>query len=564
MNFTPMRLLLGWLRLPYLPAQLLGLNAAIALLTLVPTLYMLQVFDRVMVNQNLLTLVFISLLMFYLWGVLTLGEWLRGQWLAQLGTLVDEHLSPKVFAASFMQLHEKNSIHGRPLNDVVALRTFITGPLCQALIDAPFTFIFVAVLFLMHPLLGWASVCLLLVQVAFAVVGHHFVERHAKSATELQNVAAHFLRAKLSSLDTTYAMGMLARLKARWLEHHAHAQKAAETSNEVATLLADISKLLRYVQQAVSLAVGALLAMQGEITAASMIAANVLMSKALAPVDQLAGGWRQIQTARDALDRLVALLNNAGAQTKAQGFGVSVSADQGVELTCDRLTVKLPSRRQPVLSDVNLLFPSASLTVIMGPSGSGKSSLAKVFAGVFAAHLVKGTCRVNGQSVKHGVPLLEASAFGYLPQTVELFDATVAENIARLGAVDATAVLAAAKATGLHDLILALPNGYDTRIGENGRRLAGGFRQRLGLARALYGSPRLLVLDEPDANLDVVGEQALVETLMTLKAQGMTLILISHRAHWLERADRLVVLAAGEVQASGPCQSVLAAFNLNK
>ena len=541
--------------------QLLGLNGAITVLMLLPTLYMLQVFDRVMVNQNVLTLVFVSLIMLYLWAVLALGDWLRGQWLAQLGTQLDEQLSPLVFRARFLDLHRENHLNDRPLNDVSTLRTFITGPMFQALVDAPFASVYLIVLFMLHPLLGVTSLVLLAVQVVLAVLGHRVVERHAKQATEQQHVVSSFLKTKLASVDVTYAMGMLSRLKHLWRAHHENAQQSAQASSEVATVLADLSKLLRYVQQAVSLAVGAVLAMQGEITAASMIAANVLMSRALAPVDQLAGGWRQIQGARNAVERLTQFLERTSLDVDRKPVAHVASAEAGVELTCQNLSLHMPSRRKPVLHDVSLLFPAGTLTVIMGPSGSGKSSLAKIMAGGFPADHINGTCTINAQHIQLGTPWLTAAQFGYLPQSVDLFDATVAENIARLGDVDPSAVLAAAKATGLHDLILALPKGYDTRVGEYGRRLAGGFRQRLGLARALYGAPRLLVLDEPDANLDLQGEQALVETLLAQKAQGVTLILISHRAHWLERADRLVLLAQGEVQASGPCQSVLAAIN---
>jgi ATP-binding cassette subfamily C exporter for protease/lipase len=324
------------------------------------------------------------------------------------------------------------------------------------------------------------------------------------------------------------------------------------------TALADVSKFLRYTQQAVSLATGAVLTLDGAITPASMIAANVLMSRALAPADQIVSGWRTLQTARSALTRLLDLLHTPSAPKDLEATPTTPS--QPVELECRKISVQLPGRAKAVLKDVNLLFPAGSLTMMMGPSGSGKSTLASVLVGGMASDRVRGQLWVNGEQRLPSQRCVPGEQVGYLPQDVELFNASVSDNIARLGPVDGTAVVAAAREAGLHEMILELPQGYETRIGEGGQRLSGGMRQRIALARALYGNPRWLVLDEPDANLDQAGEIALQQTLQAKRALGTTIVLISHRTHWLNIADRLVVLAHGEVQASGPKAGVLAAL----
>lgn len=538
---------------------LLALTAAINLLTLTPTLYMLQVFDRVMVGQNYLTLLFVSAMMVYLWLMLSLGDWLRSQLLAQLGGRFDAQVSPKMFEAIYRRLREDGQLAAKPLQDVAEVRSFVTGQLFQAFLDAPFAVVFLVALFMLHPTLGWVALCLFVLQLVFATASLRVARRAASVAQTDQAQETEFLRAKLSSMEASYPMGTLPALRKRW--DRLHAQSVASTENNLAlsTALADVSKFLRYTQQAVSLATGAVLTLDGAITPASMIAANVLMSRALAPADQIVSGWRTLQTTRSALTRLLELWQIPSATTDLEATPVTPS--QPVELECRKISVQWPRRAQPALKDIDLLFPAGSLTMMMGPSGSGKSTLASVLVGGMASDRVRGQLWVNGEQRLPSQRCVPGEQVGYLPQDVELFNASVSDNIARLGHVDGTAVVAAAREAGLHEMILELPQGYETRIGEAGQRLSGGMRQRMALARALYGHPRWLVLDEPDANLDQAGEVALQETLQAQRALGTTIVLISHRTHWLNIADRLVVLAHGEVQASGPKAGVLAALS---
>jgi len=544
---------------------LTGLTAVINLLTLTPTLYMLQVFDRVMVGQNHLTLLFVSGMVFYLWLMLTFGDWLRSQMLAQVGTHFDSQVSPAVFEAVYLGLREEGRLASKPLQDVGEIRTFVTGHLFQAFLDAPFALVFLAALFLLHPTLGWVALGLFVVQLVFAVASHRVAQRAAKIAQDAQAQESDFLRAKLTSTEVSLTMGMLKVLRTRWLSLQHHSASAAEANHALSTGLADVSKFLRYAQQAVSLGVGAVLTIDGAITPASMIAANVLMSRALSPVDQIVGGWRTLHSTRAALDRVLALLAGLGKPATPPRGRIepqhSSSKFDRLAVECRQISVQLPTRKTPVLTQVDVVFPAASLTMVMGPSGSGKSTLGRVLVGGVPSSHLSGQIWVNDSLASAGLGPLTGAQVGYLPQEIELFNATVAENIARLGELDAQAVVAAARDAGLHEMILALPQGYETRIGEAGRRLSGGMRQRIGLARALYQRPPWLVLDEPDANLDQAGEQALLHTLQTQRDQGTTVVLISHRTHWLEVADRLVVLAKGEVQASGPKAGVLAALS---
>ena len=562
---TDVSLWILWPGLTRALLTLLGLTAVINLLTLTPTLYMLQVFDRVMVGQNHLTLLFVSAVVFYLWLLLTLGDWVRSQMQAQLGTRFDSQVSPLVFGAVYLGLREEGLLASKPLQDVAEVRTFVTGHLFQAFLDAPFALVFLAALFLLHPTLGWVALGLFVVQLLFALASLSVVQRAAKLAQDAQTQEGDFLRAKLASTEASLTMGMQKVLRDRWLTLQQHSASAAEANHALSTALADVSKFLRYAQQAVSLAVGAVLTIDGAITPASMIAANVLMSRALSPVDQIVGGWRSLHSTRAALGRVLALLGGPGKPASSPSSRTDLPASneniERVALECRRISVQVPARKTPRLAQVDVVFPPGSLTMVMGPSGSGKSTLARVLVGGVASSHLSGQIWLNDALVSTGLGPLTGAQVGYLPQEIELFNATVAENIARMGEVDALAVVTAARDAGLHDMILALPQGYETRVGEAGRRLSGGMRQRTGLARALYQRPPWLVLDEPDANLDQAGEQALLKTLQAQRDQGTTVILVSHRTHWLDVADRLVVLANGEVQASGPKAGVLAALS---
>ena len=348
-------------------------------------------------------------------------------------------------------------------------------------------------------------------------------------------------------------MGMLDNLRQRWAKRHADALVQGTAAQALTQRVVAWSKFIRYSQQSLALGAGALLVIDGQLSPGGMIAANVLMNRALGPIDQIVSGWRGFIGAAAAFGRLEKLLLGFPPRDAA----LSRVAPQG-QLEVRDVVASAPGRSTPILKNVSLTLASGTVLAVLGPSGSGKSTLARVIMGIWPD--------VSGNVLLDGLPLSSwdrgelGPHLGYLPQDIELFEGTLAENIARFGKVDSAQVIEAARCAGLHDMILRFPKGYDTPIGEAGALLSGGQRQRIGLARAIYGNPALIVLDEPNANLDEAGEAALVKTVQTMKAKGKTVVLITHRPGVLAVADRVLLLIDGRVQAEGPRDAVLAAL----
>lgn len=551
---------------PHLNAikALLVFGAVSNVLMLMPTIYMLQVFDRVMVSRSELTLVAVSLITLYLFAILGLTEWSRSRLLARLGAKLDAELSSQTFHGVFrseLESHQKDAQRTaqqvnpsrRAFADLAELRQFIAGSGLITLIDLPWTLVYVAVLFLMHPVLGFFALGFSLLQAAFTRYGHLRVVQPTHRSNQQASLEAQDLLNKMKGADTAEALGMTERLKKTWIQKQAHSQESHAQAQRLQHTISSASKFIRYMQQSLTLAVGAVLVMRGEISPGAMIAANVLCSRALAPIDAMASSWRSLLSAREAYARLMHVLTH-----NQQHQNLQVTKDVQGDVLIQKVFLRLPNRKQAVLQDINYHAPAGSVTLVMGPSGSGKSSLARLLLGIW--QVSAGQVMLDAVSINDWPKEQVGTQVGYLPQSVDLFDDTIASNIARLGSIDANAVVAAAKMTGLHELILRLPKGYETRVGEAGNLLSGGTRQRIGLARAVYGNPKLVVLDEPNANLDDAGEKALAQTLMTLKANGSTVFVISHRSHLMEAADRMLLLADGQVQASGPYDGVMAAM----
>lgn len=520
-------------------------------LMLTPALYMLQVYDRVLVSQNVWTLLVVSLLSLGLLALMALAEWLRSRVLVRVSMRLDDALSRRVFQAAFdASLRPNAARQGRAFSDLIELRQFITGNGVYAFFDLPWSPIYTAVLFVMHPLLGWLAVAFACVQGALAFWGHRLALQPNEELQLRQADEQGELQTRLRNVEAIAAMGMKVGLKHRWSrQHQAVLDQHAHVYHRQVRITA-LSKFVRLCQQSFMLGAGGLLAIQGEITAGAMIAANVLAGRALAPIDMVVATWRAFLSARAAFGRLRTLLH----EHPPRQCTVTESTPQG-QLRLVGVSAFAPGREQPILHDVTLDCESGTLTVIIGPSGSGKSTLARAMIGIWP--------EVSGQVVLDSEPLSAWSRealgphLGYLPQDVELFDGTVADNIARMGKPDPEKVIRAAQSTGLHEVILRLPKGYDTPIGEAGQLLSGGQRQRLALARALYGQPRLIVLDEPNAHLDDAGEAALLAALQTERQAGATLVLITHRPGVLQAADRIVVLREGRIVAQGARDDIL-------
>ena len=523
-------------------------------LMLSPTLYMLQVFDRVMSSRSELTLLAMSLITLFLFGVMAFAEWMRSRVLVRSGVRLDALLGTRVFNASFdAHLAPSRVSPARSFGDLIQIRQFLTGQGILAFFDTPWTPIYMGVLFILHPMLGFLALFFAAVQGALAWFGHRRTVTPAEDASKASSESAAYLQSKLRNAEVLEPMGMVHNLRPHWARRHAHAQELQGRAQAITHRITAWSKFIRYSQQSLALGAGALLVIDGQLSPGGMIAANVLMSRALAPIDMLVGTWRGFIGARSAFRRLEALL----AAHPERDPALSRVAPQSALALRDVVAVA-PGRAEPILKGVSVAVSAGTVTVVLGPSGSGKSTLARCMLGIWPD--------VSGEVLIDGLPIAgwdrnELGPYvGYLPQDVELFEGSIAENIARFGEVSPEKVIAAARSAGLHEMILRFPKGYDTPIGEAGHLLSGGQRQRIGLARAMYGDPVLVVLDEPNANLDDVGEAALVRAVQELKVKGCTVFLITHRPGIVAVADRVLVLRNGVVKADGPRDEVLAAL----
>jgi ATP-binding cassette subfamily C exporter for protease/lipase len=522
------------------------------LLMLAPTLYMMQVYDRVLVSRNELTLLALSLFTLFFFVLMAIAEWSRSQILIHAGVRFDQRLSTRVFNSSFeTYLEGSSSGPTRAFTDLLQIRQFLTGQSLFALFDLPWTPIYIVFMMFVHPLLGWVAIFFAIVQAALAWFGHARTVKPAQEALQAHVDVQLYIKSKLRNIEVVESMGMLGALRQRW-EGWRDAYDAKQGHSQAVTHRATaLSKFVRYTQQSVGLAAGAVLVANGELSPGGMIAANLLMNRSLAPIDSLVSTWRAFTGARDAFLRLETLLSGY----PERNVPVRGSAPRG-EVTLRQAYADAPGRKEPILKGIDFSCSPGEIVVVLGPSGSGKSTLARVVTGIWP--------HVRGDMQFDGVPLAQWNRaelgphIGYLPQDIELFDGTIAENISRMGEVDSEKVIAAAKLAGLHDMILRFPQGYDTPVGPGGGFLSGGQRQRVGLARAVYGNPALVVLDEPNANLDEVGEVALGRAVQQLRSEGKAVILITHRGGAVALADRIVLMHDGAIRADGPRDAVLA------
>lgn len=539
--------LLAWVGRPQALA-LLVLSAAINALMLAPSVYMLQVYDRVMRSRSELTLLVVSLLTLGLMLLLAWADRARGRWLAHGVDRLDAQVAPRVLAASFAQALEREQARQapppfEPTRDWASVKRFLRGPGPSAFLDAPWTLLHVAVLFLLHPALGLLTLGFVAVQAGLAWWGHQRLQGPKRQAEAAQAQSEAMTQAKLRNAEAITALGMAEALQQRWQAHHDSALVLQQHADALAHRQAGWAKCVRYSQQSLGLALSAWLVIQGELSAGAMIAASFLLLRALAPVEQLASQWPAWIQATGAWRRLAGQLAPPRSEP-----GLALPPLRGELRVCDA-SVRLPGAERSLLSQLSFEALPGSLTLIGGPSGSGKSSLGRLLVGLLPS---QGKVRVDGYEASDWAAQGWGGRLGYLPQEVLLGDATVAENIARMGPPDPPRVIAAAQAAGLHASILALPQGYDTRVGQGGSHVSGGLRQRIALARALYGDPALVLLDEPNAQLDEEGEAALLACLRTLKARGATVLVIAHRPGFVALADQVLLLQAGTAVAMPP------------
>lgn len=529
-------------------------SALVNLLMLTPTIYMLQLFDRVMLSQNTLTLAGITLVTLFFFAVMAFAEWSRSRLLVRLGIRMDQDMSPRIFGASFAAaLQQGGQQASRALTDFTSIRQFVTGNGLFAFLDAPWTPIYIAVLFLLHPLLGVMGIIFSLMLLAITWISNRLTQKSVENSLEAAQNAQGFVISKLRNSEVIEAMGMLGHLEQRWQDKHTRYLTQNSTSDDLGTRIRAFTKFIRYTQQSLALGAGAYLVILGELTPGAMIAANVLMTRATQPIDLMIGAWKPFLEARKAYRRLETLLSAHPAAT-----GKDIHAEPLGQLSLHNLSARAANREQPILNDLSIDLPAGQIIGIVGPSGSGKSTLGRAIIGIWPD--IEGEVRLDGTPLERWQRDALGPHIGFLPQDVELFEGSIAENIARFGEVNAEKVIAAAKRAGVHDMILRFPNGYDTPIGDSGGQLSGGQRQRIALARALYGTPRLVVLDEPNSNLDDAGEAALLAAINDLKTNGSTVFIITHRPGPLAVVDQLLVIENGRIAQHGPRAEVMAAL----
>lgn len=524
----------------------------INLLFLTPTLYMLQVYDRVVGSGSVSTLVMISLIVVVMYAVMAILEFTRTRIMARISTRLDIAMQERLVDVMFRHaLHNPRNASTEALADLNTIRGFISGTGIFAFFDSPWFPFYIAVMFMFHPLFGWFAVGagVLTLGLAFWVDKASSPMLKASHGKAMQSRL--LLDRSLRNAEVATALGVKQGIFRRWQAGHNESLMWNDMGNDRSTALSTVSKSLRMLNQSLILGLGAYLVINMELTAGMMIAGSVLLGRALAPLDQLVGAWKQFSATQQSWTRLNAML----ASYPAIEERMALPAPKG-NVGVHHLTVVPPGGKDAVLRNVVFGLKAGESLAVVGPSGAGKSSLVRALLGLWPA--AAGEVRLDSADIRHWDRDQLGQHIGYMPQDVELFDGTVAENIARFGDVDAEKVLAAAQMAGVHELILQLPNAYETLIGPSGGALSGGQRQRIGLARALYGIPSLVVLDEPNSNLDEVGEMALYKALQSLKEQGSTVVIISHRPGVLSQVDKILVLVGGSVTLFGDRQQVLA------
>jgi PrtD family type I secretion system ABC transporter len=515
-------------------------------LSLAPIIYMWNAFDRVLSSRSLITLVSLTVLIVGVYLFWSAMEWVRSRLMVRLSLRIDWELAAEVFDASFRRHAGRKGVNVQQvMSDLLELRQFLAGKGVIALLEAPFALVFIVVGALFHPYLAVFSLAAAAIMMVATVINMRLTTAALKASNDANAEAARLAGNVLKQAETTLALGMMPALRKRWYARHREFLTLQINASEASAVGTGFTNFLQHSFQSLGMALGLYLAIEGLITGGMVIAATMLISKAVGPLQQLIGHWPSVVKARQAYDRLNQLLK----EDEAREQQMRLPPPRG-HLTVQAVVGAPPGVNKAVLTDLQFEVPPGKALAVVGPSASGKSSLARLLVGVWKP--ARGSIRLDGVEISEWNHDELGPQMGYVPQEIDFFEGSVAENIARMGVVDPEAVVEAAKLVGLHEIILSWPKGYDTMLGDAGFSPSGGQRQRLAIARALYGNPRYVVLDEPNANLDEVGEQALIQAMRHLRERGATVIVTTHRPRLIGIVDYMLVLKDGRQVGFGP------------
>ena len=527
-----------------------------SLLVLAPSVYMLEVYDRVVNSRSHMTLWMLTLLVVGAFVLMEVLDWARGQLMHDASVALDQRMSSRVFNAIF-EANLKRAPGGtiQPMNDLRTVRDFLNTPVLIACMEAPVSLVFLVLIFAMSPVLGWTAVAAAIVQTFIAWLNQRSTQPPLLAANRSAAAAQVYADGSLRNAQVIESMGMLRDIHKRWMEKQREFLNLQAKASDAGGAFQAISKFLQTTVSSALLGLGAWLVLRNELNggAAMMIIASVLGGRVLAPLVQIVSQWQAIVNVRESWSRLDTLLEASPARPQ----GMALPPPKGA-LLVEGLIASAPGSNVQILKGIAFELKPGDVLAVVGPSAGGKTTLARLLAGFWPA--VSGKVRLDGVDVFTWDKTELGPHVGYLPQGVELFDGTLAENIARFGEIDLPKVEAAARAVGIHETIMALPKGYDSPVGREGAMLSGGQRQRVGLARAIYDNPVFVVLDEPNSSLDDSGDAALASVISQLKSRGTTFVIMTHRASILAVADKMLILHDGQSKAFGPRDDVLAAL----
>lgn len=530
-------------------------SGAVNILALTAPLFMLELYDRVIPSRSIPTLVALLMLVAGLFAVSGFLDIVRGRVMTRIAGVVDAQISGRVFSAvAGAPLRVKMSGDMlKPAHEADQIRAFLAGPGPTALFDLPWMPVFLVVCFFLHPLIGWLAAGTMTILVALTLVSSVLTRQRTEEHATAMAARNRFGEAAYRNAEGIAAMGMLSQADARWATAHGRATQLQRETNDIAGFFSSLSKALRQMVQSGTLALGAWLVIQGEMTAGAIIASSIIVARALQPIEQVIANWRSLIAARQAWQRLDALFKH---------FPEDRDERTSLPAPCKSLVIENvfaapPGERQRMtVQNVSFRADAGCVIGIIGPSASGKSSLVRTIAGAWTP--ARGRVRLDGAALDQWPRSTRGHHIGYMPQSSDLFPGTVAENIARLDQkAEHIEIVAAAQAAGVHDMIVSLPDGYETQVGDGGANLSAGQRQRVALARALFGSPFLVILDEPNSNLDADGDKALSDAIGGVKARGGIVLVVAHRNSVMSQIDFLLVMENGVARAFGPRDAVL-------